>query len=248
MKVKKMLCAVAGFVSLSLTGQLFAEGGTSRYNLDRYYHSEISAAEAYLEMMQNKSTLIDVRRLREYAAGHPERAYNVPYPHIVGSPKLPNGDPNPDYLGQDPEAFYWEVYDIVKGKVDAPITTLCRTGARSVGAGNILADPDRYLTTQGLEPFTNVRNIWEGFVGQYKYAYAGGNIAHDDPDTGAHFSLDLNNNGVMDTDEPDVYSHTADSNPDKDGWRNFQMLPWSTKIRKPLAYLQDRKLYEEYQE
>ena len=228
MKFRNTLWAVTGIVSLYLASQVHAEG--NRYDLERYYNSEISAAEAYLEMMQNKSVLIDVRRLREYAAGHPERAYNVPYPHIV------------EKNDQNPLTLYWEIYDIVKGKMDTPITTLCRTGARSVRAGNILANPDSNPATVGLEPFTNVRNIWEGFVGQYKYAYAGGDILEP------HATLDLNNNGIMDTDEADVYDHTTDANPDKDGWRNFQKLPWTTKIRKPLSYLQDRKRYGEYQE
>jgi rhodanese-related sulfurtransferase len=201
-----------------------AEGDGSRYNQERLYHSEISAADAYNEMRRNKSVLIDVRRLREFAAGHPERAYNVPYPHIV------QGD-------QDPAVFYWEVYDIVKGRTDTPITTLCRTGARSVLAANILADPEGEGVVGGI-PFTNVRNIWEGFVGQPKYAYSGGDVAEP------HVKLDLNNDGVISDDSADVYDHTTDANPDKDGWRNFQQLPWSTKIRKKQAYLQDFKQYK----
>jgi rhodanese-related sulfurtransferase len=231
---KNVFVAVAGIVSVSLAGHVAAEevGDGNRYEFDRYYQSEISAAEAYQRMMRNEAVLIDVRRLREYAAGHPERAYNVPYPHIVN---------RNDQSALD---FYWAVYDIVKGRTDTPIMTLCRTGARSVRAGNRLADPESHPATQGLdlEPFTNVRNIWEGFVGQYKYAYAGGDILLD-PDP---IPLDLNNNTVMDTDLADVYSHTTDANPDKDGWRNFQNLPWTTKVRRPLAYLQDDVLYEEW--
>ncbi|RCX28440.1 rhodanese-like domain-containing protein [Thioalbus denitrificans] len=230
MNMKNIFIAVAGIVSVSLASPAAADeiGDGNRYELDRYYHSEISAAEAYQDMMRNEAVLIDVRRLREYAAGHPERAYNVPYPHIVGS------------NDQSALTFYWEVYDIVNGRTDTPIMTLCRTGHRSVLAANILSDPDSHPDTQGLEPFTNVRNIWEGFVGQYKYAYAGGNILLD-PNP---IPLDLNNNGVMDSDTADVYSHTSDANPDKDGWRNFQHLPWTSKIRKPLAYLQDELMYE----
>jgi hypothetical protein len=45
----------------------------NRYNRDRQYHSEISATEAYQSIMQNKGILIDVRTLREHAAGHPVR-------------------------------------------------------------------------------------------------------------------------------------------------------------------------------
>jgi hypothetical protein len=79
--------------------------------------------------------------------------------------------------------------------------TLCKTGYRSVQAANL-------LTNAG---YTNVRNIWEGFVGQPKYAYTGGSI------TLPLVKLDLNHDGVND----DL---------DKDGWTNFQGLPTTTKI------------------
>jgi rhodanese-related sulfurtransferase len=208
----------------------------NRYFKDRQYNAEISASETYLDMMQNKVTVIDVRRLREYAAGHPERAYNIPYPHIVGS------------RDQNASTFYWEVYNAVHGNVDTPIATLCRTGSRSVDAANILADPENTAgdpnrdPVYGAIPFTNVRNIWEGFVGQHKYAYAGSDIAHDED--GNHTMLDLVNNDTLPTpDVADVYAHTKDANPNKDGWRNFMNLPWSTHIKKPLAYKQDKKQY-----
>ena len=225
--------------SMATSMNAFADDG-NRYNKDRVYNSEISAAETYLDMMQNKVTVIDVRRLREYAAGHPDRAYNVPYPHIVGS-----GD-------QNSTDFYWEVYNVVHGNTDTPIDTLCRTGSRSVDAANILADPQnlegdpRREPVSGGIPFTNVRNIWEGFVGQHKFAYAGDDVLHDPADSTVHIKLDLTNTGIVD-DSADVYAHTKDANPNKDGWRNFQQLPWSTKIRKPQAYQQDKKQYQCWQ-
>lgn len=235
-KFKTSTVAIGITVSLAYAGIAAAEG--NRYDLERFYESEISAAQAYLEMENSKghdhqhrhapAVLIDVRRLREYAAGHPEDAYNIPYPHIV------------DSNDQDPAVFYWEVFDAVKGKTDTPIMTLCRTGHRSVLAGNILADPEGHGVPGGV-PFTHVRNIWEGFVGQYKYAYDGGNILLDE--NGEPYSLDLNNDGVMNSDVADVFAETKDANPDKDGWRNFQGLPWSTHIRRPLAYMQDPSLY-----
>ena len=86
-----------------------------------------------------------------------------------------------------------------------------------------------------------MRNIWEGFVGQPKYAYDGGDIVLPP------VKLDLDNDGYISSDTADVYAHTTDANPDKDGWRNFQQLPWSTKIRKTLAYQQDRKQYDCWQ-
>lgn len=227
------ILGIAAALSLSFSGQSLAEG--NRYDLPREYVSEISPAKAYLEMMKEESVLIDVRRLREYAAGHPERAFNVPYPHIVGS------------NDQDESTAYWAIYNIVGGKVDTPITTLCRTGFRSVRLANILADPlntandpARDAVPDGI-PFTNVRNIWEGFVGQYKEPYNS-----SDP-TNQTF-LDLNNNGAIDSDVADVYPHTKDANPDKDGWRNYQQLPWDTKLHVNRVYLNDRSLYDDFVE
>jgi rhodanese-related sulfurtransferase len=238
-----MVAAASIACTLIFTSAFADDNNGNRYFKDRQYNSEISAAETYLDMMQNKVTVIDVRRLREYAAGHPERAYNVPYPHIIN-----NRD-------QSAETFYWEVYNIVNGNTDTPIATLCRTGSRSVDAANILADPlntandpSRDAVPGGI-PFTDVRNIWEGFVGQHKYAYAGGDIAHVDEANGdySHIMLDLSNQGVPLPDVADVYAHTSDANPNKDGWRNFMKLPWTTQIRKPLSYQQDKKQYECWQ-
>lgn len=219
--------ALAAILSI---GNVWADG--NRYNIERYYHSEISAAQAYQAMTQHrkwrghadKAVLIDVRSMEEYAAGHPVGSYNVPYPRVC--------------VGCDPQTeanFYWEVYKTVKGDTDRLIMTLCRTGKRSVTGGNILAKPADY----GIDgpAFTNVRNIWEGYTGQYKYAYDGGTIMLDT--NGEPFALDLNNNGVMDSDAADVYEERLDANPDKDGWRNFQQLPWTTRISRRFAYQQD---------
>jgi rhodanese-related sulfurtransferase len=243
MKSTTTISAICVAISFSIAGQVSAEG--NRYNGDRYYKSEISVSEAYLEMTthgKNKPVLIDVRSLREYASGHPEDAYNVPYPYIYNAPipgALNNEKP-------DPVTLYWEVYDIVKGKLDTPIMLLCRTGHRSVSAGNILANPDSDLATQGLAPFTNVRNIWEGFVGGYRYAFdkATGAPLIDPPVTGKPVKLDLNNDKTISLkDAADVYIETMDANPDKDGWRNFAGLPWTTQIKKSLSFLQDSGQY-----
>jgi rhodanese-related sulfurtransferase len=236
MKLKTTAAAVSVVLTLSIAGYAVADG--NRYDRDRQYNSEISSAEAYLAMMQNNAVILDVRRLREYAAGHPERAYNVPYPNIVNS-----GD-------QSAEDFYWEVYDLVNGKTDTPLVTVCRTGSRSIAAANILADPLNEANDPGRDavpggiPFTNVRNHWDGFVGLYRYAFVGG---VPDP----NIPLDLDNDGEINVDFadlfPDTNPDTKDANPDKDGWRNFQGLPWTPQIRKPLAYLQDPSLYDQYQ-
>ncbi|MDH5446516.1 MAG: rhodanese-like domain-containing protein [Gammaproteobacteria bacterium] len=220
-----LLITASGLTLFSSVSNVYAEG--SRYDLPRSYHSEISSAKAYLMMKRKKAVLIDVRRLREYAAGHPKKSYNVPFPHVVTS------------NDQDPGVLYNEIYNIVEGKTDTLIMTLCRTGFRSVLAANILADPTAY----GIDgpAFTNVRNIWEGFVGRYKEAdHAAGVL-------GGQY-LDLNNNDVLDTDTADVYTHTKDANPDKDGWRNYQELPWSTKLRTSRIFLNDLSLYGAYVE
>jgi rhodanese-related sulfurtransferase len=222
--------------------------GNRYYSLPRYYKSEISVSEAYLAMEHSKDyrhvhrepkpVLIDVRSLREYASGHPEDAYNVPFPTVSGM----GGD-----APQDPVKLYWEVYRIVNGRLDTPIMTLCRTGHRSVLAGNILANPesDPRTANMGLQPFTNVRNIWEGFVGQPKYAFKTGSDALElSPNCPSGCQLDLNNNGVIDPDSADVYTQTKDANPDKDGWRNFARLPWSTHIQRSQAYERDLGLYQ----
>lgn len=235
MKPKTTMTAL-GAAALIITGQAWAEG--NRYDYERYYKREISVSEAYLAMEHSKDyrhhprkakpVMIDVRTLREYASGHPEDAYNVPYPNVTGfAPEV----------AQDPAKLYWEVYNIVNGNLDTPIMLLCRTGSRSVRAGNILANPDSAEATMGLPPFTNVVNIWEGFVGLTRYALVNG---VPDPSK----VLDLNNDKVINVDVADVHAQTKDANPDRDGWRNFAGLPWTTKIKKPLAYERDPGLYK----
>jgi len=246
---------LAAVLALSISGQALAEG--SRYDLPRDYTSEISPYQAYLEMKEGKSVLIDVRRLKEYRAGHPyaeggvqKHAYNAPYPNRVGS-----GDVTPQEL-------YDEVLDIIgreSGDFDTPITTLCRTGFRSVLAANILTNPSDY----GIEgqAFTNVRNIWEGFVGRYKEANVNplgydpdeeGGVGHIPRGDGKgkkgvpqtllaheelhHKYLDLDNDGFLSSDAADVCTEQKDANPDKDGWRNFQGLPTSEVVVAKYAY------------
>jgi rhodanese-related sulfurtransferase len=249
----KTQCLTVALCLLPVCGM--AEDNGNRYNRDRQYLSEISASDAYLQASRSHhqrkkehgrhhhstATIIDVRTRREYAAGHPEMAFNVPYPRIDTG------------YNQDPTTFYWEVYkNIAKGNTDRVLFTLCRTGSRSIDAGNVLADPantalDSRRTTVLADPvlgepvpFTNVRNIWEGFVGRELFAFENGlpNPA---------IKLDLNNDGVINADTADVYAHTKDANPDKDGWRNFRNLPWTTKIRKSLSYLHDKEQYECWQ-
>jgi rhodanese-related sulfurtransferase len=243
MKPIKTVAAFAAVLALAFASQASAEG--NRYGQPRVYHSEMSVAEAYLAMEhskgwdnranrgQPKPVLVDVRTLREYAAGHPADAHNIPFPNIYVS-----GD-------QDPAVYYWEVYNLVNGNLDTPIMLLCRTGNRSIRAGNILADPlnlandPARVPVYGGLPFTNVRNIWEGFVGLHLFEFASG-VPVNPP-----VRLDLNGDGLVQiADTADVYVEVTDSNPDKDGWRNFAGLPWTTQIRRPLTYLRDPGQYQ----
>jgi rhodanese-related sulfurtransferase len=242
MKIKKIIFAITAIGTLALSNQVLADDTPTtddgnRYNRDRQYNSEISAADAYQKMMKNEVLLLDVRSRQEYAAGHPDRAHNIPYPRIDSG-----------HAAQTPTKFYEEALKAAKGNLDQPILTLCRTGSRSIDAANILADPlntandprRSAVDDPDAKPFTNVRNIWEGFVGRELFAFESGVPNPTIP-------LDLNNDGFINDDTADVYAHTTDANPDKDGWRNFQNLPWSTNIRKPEAYLQDSKQYECWQ-
>ena len=201
---------------------VFANGTDgNRYSdtLTRAYHSEISAASAYLNTIkkdrddhrkhrddddEHDAVIIDVRTVEEYVGGHPPRAYSIPFPHIY------NRQHNPDkgeYIAQDPDDFVAAVNKLDLPK-DTLIITMCRTGYRSVLAGNLLA----------AEGYTNVRNMWQGFKGRLKQ-----NLAGED--------LDLDGDGVVNGSDP--YSG------DLDGWANYQGLPVSMKLK-------PNRLYEPY--
>ena len=190
------------------------------------YASEISPAEAFLNTVVKRGkwsnpsehpVIIDVRSTSEYKAGHPEHSYNVPSPYIYqtcndvdGDDRRPDGAcvSGGDRIDQPPVDFVAYVENIFPDK-DAPIYTLCRTGVRSVGAAEL-------LTNAG---YTNVRNIWEGFVGINLTA------PFQDENQSDHTPcpVDLNHDGQL-TDE------------DKNGWRNHQGLPYETRLLPKLVY------------
>lgn len=216
----KLKSLIKGCALLALTASMnvYAEG--NRYDLPRNYHSEISAAKAYILTNHDKgnvgksdfanAVLIDVRTVEEYGAGHPPKSSNIPFPHIHNRHAAnPDHPEHSTYIGQDPEQF---VNDVIAAFPDrsTPILTLCRTGYRSVLAGNLLADAG----------YTNVRNIWQGFVGRTKVDTAGN-------------TLDLNNDGV-----------DGDAG-DNDGWSGYQELPVSTKLLPQLIYAPYEYLYYE---
>jgi rhodanese-related sulfurtransferase len=184
------------------------------------------------------AVIIDVRSIPEHVAGHPPKSYNIPFPHVLNRPDDPNDtsqtivDDSVDppitievpYIGYDlsgnadicfvdgcdndtnndgtldPDDFVSYVKSVFPD-MDTPILTLCATGYRSVQAANL-------LTRAG---YTNVRNIWEGYNGQPKYAYSGGSVKVPLE------KLDLNHDGGTD-------------GKDRDGWAYFQGLPTSTQI------------------
>lgn len=211
------------------------------------YHSEISNTRAFLETVVKRGkwskrslhpVIIDVRSTPEYRAGHPEHSYNVPYPFIysacndvgpdgkvASADGLVENDRYPDgacvstkagsVIQQKNDDFVSYVERIVPNK-NTPVYTLCRTGVRSVGAANRLEEAG----------YTNVRNMWEGFVGIYLKAPF---IVRDDngvpvvPAMTKDLPVDLNHDGVL-------------NDLDKNGWLYHLGLPVDTRLLPPLIY------------
>jgi rhodanese-related sulfurtransferase len=232
-------------LSLGISASAFAEATGNRYNLPRDYTGEVSSAKAYLLAIadedgdkhhrkgkrhehdgdDNDVIIIDVRTVEEHVAGHPKDSFNIPYPHIQGRPNKTD----PVYIGQNPKDFY-DYVAVQFPDRNIPILTLCRTGYRSVLAANILANPAEWVPEYkaakeaGMDVpagYTNVRNIWEGFIGNYK------TFTNDDGET---FNLDLDNDGAF-------------TDADKDGWANYQGLPVSLKIEEDRIYQPYSYLY-----
>jgi rhodanese-related sulfurtransferase len=160
----------------------------NRYSdtLERRYAADISASAAYLATNPPKgfgrgqsAVIIDVRTVEEFVGGHPPGAISIPFPHIHNRQYSDPADPNHDlYIGQDPADFVAAVDDLGLS-ADTLIITMCRTGFRSVLAGNLLADAG----------YTNVQNMWEGFKGRLKQ-----NVAGED--------VDLDGDGFVDGSDP----------------------------------------------
>ena len=224
--MNKLILATVVLLSTFFTSiTVFADG--NRYGLERRYHSEISAAAAYLATNHDlnhrfsnynggrdrhdrhrNAVIIDVRTIEEYVGGHPPGAYSIPYPHIYNRQNNPDKG---DYIGQPDEDFVAAVEALNLPK-DTLIITMCRTGFRSVNAGNLLADAG----------YTNVRNMWQGFKG---------NLKQDNNGEDA----DLDGDGIANGSDP--YSG------DLDGWANFQSLPVSMKLSPSLLYSPYMSMY-----
>ena len=201
------------------------------------YHSEISNTRAFVETVVKRGkwtkrslqpVILDVRSTTEYKAAHPEHSYNVPYPYIyqycndVGAAG-PADDRHPDgacksggaRIAQTDEDFVDYVMKVVPNK-DTPIYTMCRTGVRSVGAANRLAEAG----------YTNVRNMWEGFVGINLKAPFYVRDANGDPVIPLQTvdkQVDLNHDDAI-------------NDLDKNGWLYHQALPYDTRLLPKLIY------------
>lgn len=228
----------------------------NRYGFPVLYKSEISSAKAWLDVSQSsrhddnedtenqlKPVILDVRRIEEYVAGHPVGAYSIPFPHVTGTPSKHNDSTN--YIGykitvdpvevgflatdgKDGTLSIQSFVDYVESKFpnkDQPLYLLCATGHRSVQAANALAKYGHY---------TQIRNIWEGYNGQPKYAYTGPvpTVSEDENVEGKFnfIQLDLNNDGFLDGN-------------DRDGWAFFQSLPTETKLDKKRLFKPYISLY-----
>lgn len=230
------------------------ENNENRSGICGEYASEISPAEAFVNTVVKRGkwskpsegpVLLDVRSTPEYKAGHPEHSYNVPYPFIYqycndveGDDRRPDGacKSGGSRIFQPDEDFVEYVKSMVPD-MDTPIYTMCRTGVRSVYAATL-------LTRAG---YTNVRNIWEGFVGIYLTA----------PFQDLVPVLDENGDPVLDENGDPVYEVDENGDPiyvvgpvdlnhdgeltdeDKNGWRNHQGLPYETRLLPKLMWMGD---------
>ena len=219
-----------------------------------HYRAEISNTRAFLETVVNRGkwtkpslrpVIIDVRSTPEYKAGHPEHAFNVPWPFIYsacndvgpdGADGLVENDRYPDGAcvstkagttkPQNIDDFVNYVESIIPNK-DTPIYTMCRTGVRSVGAANRLE----------AAGYTNVRNMWEGFVGVPLTAPF--HVLVDDDSDPLTPEVEVVQQLQVDLNHDDAFTDE-----DKNGWRYHGGLPYDTRllpklIYKPMSYLYD---------
>jgi len=111
--------------------------------------NHLTSQEAFDILQQVPSALlIDIRSNMEFLfVGHPEGALHVPWIDE------PDWDVNPDFVKEVRQLMLGGVCD--QGGATPPIILICRSGKRSVDAGNVLLDAG----------FHNVCHIDEGFEG-----------------------------------------------------------------------------------
>lgn len=106
----------------------------------------ISPAEAHAKMRDESFMYIDVRTEDEFAAGHPDGAFNVP---------LMNGSAS----GMEPNADFVSVMERAFAK-DAPLVVGCKMGGRSARAA-------RALTQAGFTRVLDQSAGWDGTKGPF---------------------------------------------------------------------------------
>jgi len=193
----------------------------NRWQLPKNYESEISAAQAYVNAVLHRGhwdshrghhgrhghrrpVIVDVRSIPEYVAGHPEGAHNIPYPYIYQNcPQSERAEDGACTNGGDKIDQDPQVFvDAVKKAIPDKSTPIY-TLCRT-GHRSVLAA--NLLTEAG---YKHVRNIWQGFSGKPKVSLVGETL---------YGPLDLNHDGDI-------------TEADNDGWRDYQGLPYSTRIR-----------------
>ena len=108
--------------------------------------ARISPAEAHARMKDESFTYVDVRTEDEFAAGHPDGAFNVPVMNAS-----PSGmEPNPDFVSVMEKSF----------AKDAPLIVGCKMGGRSARAALALA-------TAGFTRVLDQRAGWDGAKGPF---------------------------------------------------------------------------------
>lgn len=262
--------ALAGSILLSNTVLAQGESDGNRYYLERYYQGDISSAQAFLEAVvkkgkwtdrSDKLVILDVRDATEYKRGHPEGAYHFPYPRIyrecVDNDRPEDGggcnQGTVQSFSQDPEDLFLMVEARFPNK-NQRFATLCRTGFRSVLAGNILSNPETVIcdlkysadpgayascqTSYAGRGYSRVSNIWEGFVGQPKagiISSSGTRYVVGDDQTLQDLSLpDGSSAKGFVAYDLDLNNDSDITAADKDGWRYYQGLPYDTRLLRKL--------------
>ena len=108
--------------------------------------ARISPAGAAAKMRDESFTYVDVRTEDEFAAGHPEGAFNVP----VLTASAAGMVPNPEFIAVMERSF----------AKDAPLIVGCKMGGRSARAAQA-------LTAAGFTSVLDQRAGWDGAKGPF---------------------------------------------------------------------------------